>query len=62
MATALEICLANVKSPRVTASVVDGCLGCEGVTFRPVTLRDGRVVCTECDDYKTEIAEKPEGR
>lgn len=30
------------------------CLGCELITFAPVTLDDGRTVCNTCDDYRHE--------
>ena len=48
MASALDICRSHIKPD-------DHCLGCLGVDYRPVTLKDGRVVCTECPDYKREI-------
>ena len=31
--------------------------GCLGVDYRPVTLKDGRIVCTECDDYLKEAGD-----
>ena len=32
-----------------------GCLGCQKCESGPVvTLRDGRVVCNECEDYRAE--------
>jgi len=30
------------------------CLGCLLVTEKPVTLRDGRVVCNECEAWRLE--------
>lgn len=33
---------------------MEGCLGCEGISERPVGLIDGRVVCNECPDWRME--------
>lgn len=33
---------------------VQGCLGCLYIEKSPVTLRDGRVVCSSCEDYRAE--------
>jgi hypothetical protein len=33
---------------------MEGCLGCEGISERPVELLDGRVVCNECPDWRME--------
>ncbi len=30
------------------------CLGCELINTKPVTLRDGRVVCNSCPDFLVE--------
>lgn len=32
----------------------NGCLGCELIATKPVTLRDGRVVCSCCEDWRAE--------
>jgi hypothetical protein len=32
----------------------DGCLGCENITYKPVTLADGRVVCNTCEEWRHE--------
>ena len=32
----------------------NGCLGCELIAVKPVTLRDGRTVCSNCEDWRAE--------
>ncbi|MCR4299730.1 MAG: hypothetical protein NUV75_13460 [Gallionella sp.] len=34
--------------------MADGCLGCLYIETAPVTLRDGRVVCSSCEDWRLE--------
>lgn len=31
-----------------------GCLGCERITYQPVTLRTGKVVCSSCEAWRLE--------
>ena len=32
----------------------EGCLGCEKITYQPVTLRTGTVVCSSCEAWRLE--------
>jgi hypothetical protein len=44
----------------------DGCLECNFIETAPIVLRDGRTVCTSCDDWRLEtearMVVKMEGR
>ncbi|MGP1677886.1 MAG: DUF7696 family protein [Burkholderiales bacterium] len=35
--------------------MAEGCLGCLYIETAPVVLRDGRTVCTSCEDFRLEI-------